>query len=71
MNSSILTFSLKDGCIREDSRDGSDALLLMAKGLSRRGLCVSEARSRRARGRLAIENRGYAEPDVVRRDWSA
>ncbi len=59
MKSSVLRFSLKKGCIRKDVREGgSDALLFMAIGLSRRGPCVSEGWSRRARGRLAIENRG-------------
>lgn len=59
VNSSVLRFSLNDGRIRADSRDsGSDALRFMAMGLSRIGLCVSEGSSRRARGRLAIGNRG-------------
>lgn len=43
VKSAVLRFSLKDGCIRKEIREGgSDALLFMAIGLSRRGLCVSE-----------------------------
>lgn len=39
---SVLRFSLKNGWIRDSRNGGPDALLFMAMGLSRRGICVSE-----------------------------